>query len=85
MTTHLAVAPYVTADSDGSDPRIAIPITTPGAFVMVESRVRGLFTVKNADRSGVRVAIEAAKLYASRHRADFDRLYQQIGRPKTAS
>jgi hypothetical protein len=76
--SYVSLRPYVLTDSDGSDPRVAIPVSTPGAFVLVESRVRGLYTVKKSDRSGVQIAIGVAKDYVRAHHVELGRLYEQI-------
>jgi hypothetical protein len=76
--SHVSLRPYVLTDPDGSDPRVAIPVSTPAAFVLVESRLRGLYTVKSTDRSGVQIAIDVAKAYVRQHRSIIERLYVRM-------
>lgn len=79
---YVTLPPYVLVDGD--DPRIAFPVSTPGAFVLVESRARGVYTVKKDDRSGVKIAIDAARAYVRAHGARLERLYDQIERGPSA-
>lgn len=76
----VTLAPYILTDADGSNPRIMIPVTTPAAFVMVESRRPDSFVVASANRDGVRIAVDVAKAYVTSHRSRFDQLYSQMER-----
>lgn len=80
----ISLAPYILMDADGSNPRIIIPVKTPAALVMVESRIRGRLLVRDADAQGAHLAIDAARRYVRLHRRRLDVLYaqmDQIGKP----
>lgn len=78
---HVTLTPYVVTEPNGSDPRIAIPVSTPAAFVLVETRKPGSFVVKSGNGNGVPIALEAAKAYARSHRALLARLYDRLATP----
>lgn len=78
--SEVTLAPYILTESNGSDPRIMIPVKTPGALVMVESRTPNRFLVRANNRDGVSIAIEVAREYARSHGSRFDTLYAQMER-----
>ena len=76
----VSVPPYILTDADGSNPRIIIPVKTPAAVVMVESRTPGRLLVRDASAEGARCAIDTARQYVRRHRRRIDGLYAQMDR-----
>lgn len=75
----VSVPPYILTDADGSNPRIIIPVKTPAALVMVESRTRGRLLVRDANAEA-KSAIDTARQYVRRHRRRIDVLYAQLDR-----
>lgn len=80
----MSVPPYVRMSPDGSDPRVTFPVRTPTTLVFVESRAHGRFTVSTSDRSGVPMAIEAAKAYIRAHPKRAAELYGQLNAASSA-
>ncbi|MGE0785317.1 MAG: hypothetical protein AB7S26_06500 [Sandaracinaceae bacterium] len=78
LLSHVTLTPYIVSDPDGTDPRIVFPVSTPAAFVMVETRVPGIYIVKARNRNGVPQATAAARAYASSHRELIARLYARV-------
>ena len=76
----VSVPPYILTDADGSNPRIIIPVKTPAALVMVESRTRGRLLVRDAGAEGAHLAIDTARRYVRLHRRRLDVLYAQMDR-----
>jgi hypothetical protein len=73
-------APYILTDANGSNPRIMIPVKTPAALVMVESRARGRMLVREAKEDGASIAIGVARRYVRMHGPTLDVLYGQLER-----
>ena len=78
--SEVTLTPYVLTDADGSNPRIIIPVKTPAALVMVETRVRGRLLVRGSGQAGARIAIEVARDYVRSHRSRLDALYGELER-----
>lgn len=76
----VTLAPYILTDADGSNPRIMIPVKTPAALVMVESRTRGRLLVRESNKDGATLAIDVARQYVRLHHRALDRLYGQMER-----
>lgn len=78
--SQVSITPYVLTDPDGSNPRLVIPVSTPAAMVVVESRARERYTVNSAYTEGVRVALGVARKYVRAHRSRMETLYAQMDR-----
>ena len=78
--SEVTLAPYILTDANGSNPRIMIPVKTPVALVMVESRARGRLLVRGANRDGATIAIAVARRYLRVHQVRIDGLYSQMER-----
>jgi len=78
--SEVTLTPYILTDANGSNPRIIIPVKTPAALVMVESRVPGRLLVRGPGEAGAKIAIEVAREYVRSHRSRLDALYGQMER-----
>ncbi len=78
--SEVTLAPYILTDANGSNPRIIIPVKTPTALVLVESRTRGRLLVRETDKDGAGIAIDVARQYIRLHRRRLDVLYGQMER-----
>jgi hypothetical protein len=78
--SEVALAPYILTDDNGTNPRIMIPVKTPAALVMVESRARGRLLVRGSNRDGATIAITVARRYLRLHHNRIDGLYSQMER-----
>jgi hypothetical protein len=81
----VTLSPYILTDANGGNPRIMIPVKTPAALVMIETRLRGIFTASSESGEGVPIAINVAKAYVRSHQARIERLYLQLERIRDSS